>query len=394
MSFLELRGVTKSYGKTRVLSGIDLSIEEGEFVSLLGPSGCGKTTTLRIIAGFDRADEGSLTVAGERLDDVPSHRRNVGVVFQHYALFPHLNVYQNVAFGLRERKVDKKETARRVYEALDAVQMGSVGDRMPSALSGGQQQRIALARALVIRPRLLLLDESLGALDKRLRTDMQVELRRLQREYGITTVFVTHDQEEALTMSDRIAVMNSGSILQFDTPTVTYERPTSPYVAAALGEANLLNGTLRSDPSGVHLVGGADGTAPAVPVLPSGPVADGTPCTLVLRPQEIRVHPDTSDAGLWSGRIQFVSFAGSMSHLLVEAHGQVLKVAVPHDADHDFAVREGQPVGLSWSPARAHAILGAVAAASGSVPDPALTGVHGPSEVAAGGIPAAGGGSR
>jgi len=361
MSFVQLRGITKSYGATNVLDGIDLSIEEGEFVSLLGPSGCGKTTTLRIIAGFDRADAGSLEVGGERLDDVPAHKRNIGVVFQHYALFPHMTVFQNVAFGLRERKVAKREIATRVHEALDTVQMGDVGQRMPSALSGGQQQRIALARALVIRPRVLLLDESLGALDKRLRTDMQVELRRIQREYGITTVFVTHDQEEALTLSDRIAVMNAGHILQFDTPAASYETPSSPYVAAALGEANILTGVARSTRAGeAELTGAADGTAPAVPFTCRRPLSDGAACTLVVRPQDVRVHPDDPTAGRWTGRIRFVSFAGSMSHLIVDAYGQQLKVQVPHDAEHAFELREGQQVGLSWASSRVHAIPGGV----------------------------------
>src|SRR5687768_2490378 len=225
---------------------MDLSIERGAFYSLLGPSGCGKTTTLRMIAGFEQPTEGEIFLAGQPIAGVPPYRRNVNTVFQHYALFPHMDVAQNVGYGLRQRKVDRKEEERRVAEALELVRLPGYGKRRTWEMSGGQQQRVALARALVNRPTVLLLDEPLGALDLKLRKEMQLELKKLQREVGITFIYVTHDQEEALTMSDRIAVMSQGVALQVGPANEIYERPNSRFVADFIGETNFLEGRVKS----------------------------------------------------------------------------------------------------------------------------------------------------
>ena len=241
---VELRGVTKHYGAVRALDDFSLQVAAGEFFTLLGPSGCGKTTALRSIAGFVAPDAGEVFIEGSRVTTVPPHRRRVGMVFQHYALFPHRTVAQNIGFGLRMQGLPRPEIARRVEEALGLVQLPGHGARYPRQLSGGEQQRVALARAVVTRPAVLLLDEPLGALDRKLRELMQVELKRLQREIGITTIYVTHDQEEALTMSDRIAVMRSGRIEQIGGPLEIYERPRSTFVADFIGTTNLLRGRL------------------------------------------------------------------------------------------------------------------------------------------------------
>jgi spermidine/putrescine ABC transporter ATP-binding subunit len=251
---VELRGITKQYGLVRALDAFSLEVSPGEFFTLLGPSGCGKTTALRSIAGFIAPDAGEVFIKGVRVTDVPPHRRRVGMVFQHYALFPHMSVAQNIAFGLRMQRVARQEVARRVEEALGLVQLPGYGTRYPRQLSGGEQQRIALARAVVTHPTVLLLDEPLGALDRKLRERMQVELKRLQREIGITTIYVTHDQEEALTMSDRIAVMKSGRIEQIGSPIEIYERPTSAFVADFIGTTNLIRGRLLHHEGEVAIV--------------------------------------------------------------------------------------------------------------------------------------------
>src|SRR6184192_1351173 len=239
-SLLSIREVSKSFGKNLVLRRISLEIAEGEFLTILGESGSGKTTLLRIIAGFENADSGEILIAGERLDTEPPYRRRVNTVFQHYALFPHLTVQQNVAYGLRVAKVPKEEIIARVQQALAMVKMTAYAGSKPSKISGGQQQRVALARALVNRPRLLLLDEPLSALDANLRRQMQVELKSLQREVGISFVFVTHDQDEAMVMSDRIALLRNGSLEQVATPREIYSRPATAYVAQFVGHTNLL----------------------------------------------------------------------------------------------------------------------------------------------------------
>src|ERR1700742_4276985 len=241
---VELRSLTKRYDEVVAVDAIDATVNAGDFFPLLGPSGCGKTTTLRMIAGFERPTSGEILLDGVDVSSVPPHQRNVHTVFQNYALFPHLNVFDNVAFGLRRRKVGRDEVRQRVQESLELVELGDLGARKPNQLSGGQQQRVALARALVLRPAVLLLDEPLGALDAKIRKQLRIELKTLQEEVGITFVFVTHDQEEALSMSDRVAVMSDGRIEQVGTPAEVYEDPATVFVADFLGISNLMDGAV------------------------------------------------------------------------------------------------------------------------------------------------------
>ena len=246
MSSVELKSIVKKYGEVTAVASIDLSVESGEFVTLLGPSGCGKTTTLRMVAGFIRPTSGTLSIGDVDMTGVPPHQRTVGLVFQNYALFPHMTVRKNVEFGLKMQKVLTSERGPRVQEALELVQLEALGERMPGELSGGQQQRVALARALVIRPDVLLLDEPFGALDKQLRDHMRVELRELQQKLKISTLFVTHDQDEALSMSDRIVVMSEGKVSQVGKPTEIYEKPQTRFVADFIGRSNILVGKLEN----------------------------------------------------------------------------------------------------------------------------------------------------
>jgi len=248
---VELVGVTKRFGPTVAVDDLDLAVSPGEFLSLLGPSGCGKTTTLRMIAGFEHPEQGEIRISGEAVAGVPPYRRGVNTVFQNYALFPHMTVAENVAYGLRQKRVPRPEIQRRVREALEMVDMLRLGGRRPRQLSGGQQQRVALARALVNRPAVLLLDEPLGALDRKLRQEMQIELKLLQTQVGITFVYVTHDQEEALSMSDRIAVMLDGRIQQLDGPERIYDEPATAFVAGFIGQQNFFSGTAGGDGSQV-----------------------------------------------------------------------------------------------------------------------------------------------
>ena len=280
--------VTKRFGDFVAVDDVSLDVGRGEFFSLLGPSGCGKTTTLRMIAGFERPTEGRILLEGRDVSGVPPYRRNVNTVFQHYALFPHMTVQDNVAFGPRSAGVEAAEVARRVKEMLDVVHLGDLAGRKPAQLSGGQQQRVALARALVNYPSALLLDEPLGALDLKLRQAMQIELKRIQREVGITFIYVTHDQEEALTMSDRLAVMNEGRVEQIGTPEEIYDDPATVFVAGFIGVANLLPARV-GEPSAsgptAWIAGGH-----RVPVAQESRAADpGEPATLMVRPERIRV---------------------------------------------------------------------------------------------------------
>jgi putative spermidine/putrescine transport system ATP-binding protein len=286
---LSLSGLEKRYGDTRAVAGLDLEVAEGEFVTLLGPSGCGKTTTLGLIAGFLPLSGGDIRLRGRSVTDLAPYRRDIGVVFQDYALFPHMTAEENVAFGLRMRKVAKAETASRVAAALDLVKLLGLGARRPHELSGGQRQRVALARALVIRPQILLLDEPLSNLDLKLREEMRVEIAELQRRLAITTVFVTHDQSEALVMSDRIAVMNAGRIEQIGRPVDIYERPASRFVAEFIGRMNLFPGRVAAGSGGLRVA-----TTRGVTLyltLPPG-VAEGAPVHIAVRPERARVLPE------------------------------------------------------------------------------------------------------
>jgi spermidine/putrescine transport system ATP-binding protein len=280
---VELRAVTKRFGALTAVDALSLSIRHGEFISLLGPSGCGKTTTLRLIAGFEQPDEGEILIGGTDAVGTPPYRRDVNTVFQHYALFPHMSVLDNVAYGLKQRKVAKKERYTRARTVLELVQLTGREDSRPSMLSGGQQQRVALARALVMDPRVLLLDEPLGALDLKLRKEMQIELKRIQQEVGITFIYVTHDQEEALSMSDRVAVMSEGVIEQLDEPRAIYDRPLTAFVADFIGDMNFLDGEVVEAAGGGFAVDAGSG----VVVRGRGDAAKGERIRVGLRPERL-----------------------------------------------------------------------------------------------------------
>ena len=308
---VELRNVTKSFDGEMVLDHINLDIYDNEFLTLLGPSGCGKTTTLRIIGGFESADEGDVIFMGERINDMPPHKRNVNTVFQRYALFPHLNVYENVAFSLREKRVPKDEIHERVTEMLKLVALSGFEKRSAGSLSGGQQQRVAIARALINRPKLLLLDEPLAALDLKLRKDMQQELKNIQKATGITFIFVTHDQEEALSMSDTVVVMSNGRIQQIGTPIDIYNEPTNAFVADFIGESNIVDGVMLADRK----------------VSFSGQVFDcvdegfGTkePVDVVVRPEDVDIVPE--EKGMLRGVVTSVTFLGVHYEIIVDING-------------------------------------------------------------------------
>ena len=340
-SLLSIRNVAKQFGKNVVLRDISLNVAEGEFLTILGESGSGKTTLLRIIAGFETASAGEVWMGQERLDRQPPYRRRVNTVFQNYALFPHLTVEENVAYGLRVAKRPEAEIASRVHEALEKVKMPAYAKSKPSKISGGQQQRIALARALVNRPRLLLLDEPLSALDANLRRQMQVELKSLQREVGISFIFVTHDQEEAMVMSDRIALLRSGELEQVATPREIYGRPATAYAAQFIGHTNLLKGEVRGGT--VHC--GASSWSAALP--------DGS-ALFSLRPENIRlVMRETTEAGgvRVRGKVQQRAFHGATELLRVECGGGlVLSVRTPgthaatENVELEFSASDAVPV--------------------------------------------------
>jgi putative spermidine/putrescine transport system ATP-binding protein len=309
--FLLVRGMTKSFGSGPVLDGVDLAVATGEFVSLLGPSGCGKTTLLRIIAGLTAADSGSVTLDGAEIARLPPHKRDVGVVFQSYALFPHLTVAENIAFGLRAKGAGAAETRETVSRFLDLIHMTSMADRSVKALSGGQQQRVAVARALATKPKLLLLDEPFSALDRKLRETMQIELRRLLRELGITAIFVTHDQDEALIMSDRIAVMNRGQIEQFDTPGTIYARPATAFALEFVGLSTRIAGVVSAyDPQGFVTV-----KTPLGVLRGRGRFEVGSKVLLGVRPERISFGSD-GGANLISPTLSDIVFQGAR----VQAH--------------------------------------------------------------------------
>ena len=331
---VEFRSVVKQYGSNRVLHGVDLDIAPGEFVSLLGPSGCGKTTALRILAGLEHADGGAVYLGDADVTDVPTNRRDIGMVFQAYSLFPHLRALENTAFGLHRRRVAKAEAARRAQDALALVGLEAFADRYPHELSGGQQQRVALARALVTEPRVLLLDEPLSALDAKVRVQLRDEIRRIQLRLGITTVFVTHDQEEALAVSDRIAVMNAGRIEQIGTPEELYLRPATPYVASFVGLSSVVPGEASGESVTVW---GAS--------LPLQQQANGA-VDVFLRPEHVRLVE--AEVAQMTGRVVESTFLGSLRRTLVHTDdGHVVRIQ--HDADERTEYDEH--VGLRLRPA-------------------------------------------
>ena len=315
---IRLSGVVKKFDDEVVLKSLDLSVDDGEFVTLLGPSGCGKTTTLRLIGGFEKPDEGDIFFGSQRINDVPPNKRNINTVFQKYALFPHLNVEQNIAFGLNIRKVDRKETKRRVAEMLELVNLKGFEKRSVTSLSGGQQQRVAIARAIIQQPKVLLLDEPLGALDLKLRKEMQVELKKLHETLDMTFLYVTHDQEEALTMSDTVVVMNQGEILQQGTPIDIYNEPANAFVADFIGQSNIIPGIMRQDRV-IEFLG------TVYDCVDTG-FSKNEPVDVVIRPEDLLLI-DREDSSiqpadrLLKGRVQTCLFKGVHYEMLIETEG-------------------------------------------------------------------------
>jgi spermidine/putrescine transport system ATP-binding protein len=344
---VRLVGLTKRFDEVTAVDGISLEIPRGSFFALLGPSGCGKTTTLRMIGGFEEPTAGRIFLGDRDVVGLPPYKRDVNTVFQSYALFPHLSIFENVAFGLRRRRTRGDELRRQVGEALELVALGGLGARKPKQLSGGQQQRVALARALVNRPRVLLLDEPLGALDLKLRKQMQLELKRIQHEVGITFVHVTHDQEEAMTMADAIAVMNNGRIEQLGSPEELYERPRTEFVAGFLGISNLLPGTAAGDGL-VRLDGGGE-----VRVAADALTGRGGRVAVGVRPEKIRLGPG---ANTIDGRVVETAYIGVATQYVVETtHGPV-HVYVQNAEPGTSVAPEGEPVTISFDPEAAFVV--------------------------------------
>jgi spermidine/putrescine ABC transporter ATP-binding subunit len=337
---VRLHGVRKTFGAVTAVNDVSLDIPRGSIFSLLGPSGCGKTTTLRLIAGFEQPDAGEVYIRTQRVTGVPPYRRDFSMVFQSYALFPHLSAAENVAFGLRMRRVPRTERAAAVKNALELVKLESHADRYPRQLSGGQQQRIALARAIVVKPAVLLLDEPLGALDKMLREEMQVELRSLQQRLGITAVFVTHDQEEALTLSDQVAVMRNGVIEQIGAPRAIYERPRNQFVAGFLGASNFVDGTVIAANGRGKAVASAAGPVPAA----VDTLAIGSQVRLAIRPERVRVI-DATGEGV-PARIRDIVYRGPITHLYLESAAGPLLSYQQNAAAQTWSV--GDNVRCAW----------------------------------------------
>ena len=358
--------VSKRFSEFVAVHDADFAIGRGDFFSMLGPSGCGKTTTLRMVAGFESPTSGRILLDGEDVSRTPPYRRNVNTVFQQYALFPHMTVFDNVAFGLRSRKVRKAEVASAVGEMLEIVRMGDFAKRRPAQLSGGQQQRVALARALVNRPAALLLDEPLAALDLKLRQAMQLELKRIQRDTQVTFVFVTHDQQEALTMSDRIAVMSDGWVEQIGSPTEIYHRPTTPFVAGFIGEANLLPGTLEGRQGDLATVAVTGGTI----AVPGAPDATGSVLVMV-RPEKVEVGreaPTNGQAGV-PATVDDVIFRGPTVHVGLTATDGTSVVAHLGDDRALDGLRPGDPAWARWDREAAY-LVPAAGGHSAPPPDP------------------------
>jgi ABC-type Fe3+/spermidine/putrescine transport system ATPase subunit len=337
MAQVELRGVTKAYGAAAAVQDVHLEARDGEFLTILGPSGCGKTTTLRIIAGLLDPDAGEVLIDGRPVHHLPAHRRETAMVFQSYALFPHMTVAENVAFGLRMRRVPAEEQRLRVDEALRMVELSGLGDRYPRALSGGQQQRVAVARAVVTRPKVLLFDEPLSNLDAKLRERLRLELRTLQQRLRVTTVYVTHDQAEALVLSDRIVVMNRGRVVEVGAPQEVYRRPRARITAEFLGVANLIEATVAGTEGNRYIAQTAVGR---LEVVCTDRLARGDAVTLSFRPEDIRVGP--GQVNCLSGAVQQAAYLGSITDYVIRVSDVLLRVQEPGEPAH----RVGETVSL------------------------------------------------
>jgi spermidine/putrescine ABC transporter ATP-binding subunit len=357
---VELRGIVKRYASQVAVAGVDLAVADGEFVSLLGPSGCGKTTTLRIIAGFIEPEEGEVRVMGEDVSSRPPHKRDMGMVYQNYALFPHMTVFDNVAYGLRMRKAPRPEIQARVSEALGLVRLEGLSGRYPGQLSGGQQQRVALARAIAIRPKVLLLDEPLSNLDAKLRKEMQVELRDLQRRLGITTLYVTHDQEEALVLSDRIVVMHEGKVMQIGEPGAIYHRPANTFVANFIGTTNVFRGRIVQRPeSGGRPRFESDGGTRLE--LGAGALSApfGQDLIAVIRPEQVRLGSEAADgtvANALPGKVSHVVYLGARTMYHVDLPGGERVTADVQNPDESTAWRVGDTVPCHLPPDAFHLV--------------------------------------
>ncbi len=351
-AFISIRNVDKYFGKFQAIDDVSIDIGHGEFFSLLGSSGCGKTTLLRMLAGFENTSSGEIYIDGQPMSEVPPHMRQVNMVFQNYAIFPHLNVRDNIAYGLRKQKLGKARRVELVDEMLDLIKLPDYGDRKATELSGGQRQRIALARALILRPKVLLLDEPLGALDKQLREQMQLELRALQRTVGITFVFVTHDQEEALTLSDRIAVMAKGRVLQLDTPNGLYEKPRSRKVASFIGTMNFFDGRVTGETADALEID-AEGLGRISVPNDGNLYSTGDRLQVAIRPEKLEITQEQPVDGQFAvqGKLANTAYLGERSHFFVAVGDceQPIAVSAQNRQHPHLPVQENTPLWLSWS---------------------------------------------
>lgn len=343
-AILQLQKIEKSFGETKVLKGIDLTVEQGEFITFLGASGCGKTTTLRIIAGLEELDKGTVILNGKDVSNEEPHKRDVNTVFQNYALFPHMNVYRNIAYGLKIKKDTKTEIRRKVAQALKLVQLEGYEERMPSELSGGQKQRVAIARAVVNNPSVLLLDEPLGALDLQLRRQMQTELKQIQKKLGMTFIYITHDQEEAINMSDRIAVMRDGEFIQIGSPDDIYNRPKTCYVAKFVGNSNVIEGELK-EIQGEFAIVEISGNEVLVPCETGK--KPGQHVHIAVRGQVIEIMDNDSEIGI-PAKITEENFAAGMMHMKLQMQNGTEITASHYGIDMEY--EEGSMVKISWKP--------------------------------------------